>query len=151
MIDKEAIAEGICLGYAEPFDLRDNDPAGEWVSPDITVYDYCLDKSRALLEEAGWGPDRELSLITYYQGELDRRVQADLQDQWGQVGIMVEVNVLDIPAFVERSREAGEYDIGSACCGGPAAPYEYTRDTCGKKPISAGGVFRPPGSRQHQT
>ena len=133
-IDKEAIAEGIWLGHAEAFDLRDNDPAGEWVSPDITIYDYDPEKSKTLLEEAGWDPDRELSLITYYQGDLDRRVLAALQDQWGQVGIKVEVNVLDTPAFIERSREAGDYDIGYACCGGPAAPYEYTRDSCEKSP-----------------
>jgi peptide/nickel transport system substrate-binding protein len=133
-IDKEAIAEGIWLGHAEAFDLRDNDPAGEWVSPDITIYDYDPEKAKTLLEEAGWDPDRELSIITYYQGDLDRRVLAALQDQWGQVGIKVEVNVLDTPAFIERSREAGDYDIGYACCGGPAAPYEYTRDSCEKSP-----------------
>jgi ABC-type transport system substrate-binding protein len=51
-LDREAMAEAYYGDLAEVLHIRLTNP--EFVSPNITKYEYNPDKARALLEEAGW-------------------------------------------------------------------------------------------------
>lgn len=53
-IDKQFVLDTIFLGYAAPATgpIPANDPV--FYTPDVTVYDFDLDKARALLDEAGY-------------------------------------------------------------------------------------------------
>lgn len=133
-IDRTAIAEGIYgPGQALPYEYVNIDPNHDWISPDIPMYPYDLEKAKALLAEAGWDPNQELKLITYYQSELDRSVVAAMQQYWADAGIKVAVEHMDGPTFVARFYENPDFDLGYGCCG-VALPFEYPRYSCTNMP-----------------
>ena len=77
----------------------------DFVSPNITTYDYDPDKARALLEEAGWDTEQEVDFVTYYQDDQNKSIHAAMQQYWNDVGIKVELVYLDGPAWVARVLE----------------------------------------------
>jgi len=72
---------------------------------------YDLDAARSLLEEAGYGPDNplELTIITSTFPTFGT-IATLMQAQLAQVGVVVNVDVLDFSALLELAR-AGNYDL----------------------------------------
>ena len=114
-LDREAMAEAYYGDLAEVLHIRLTNP--EFVSPNITKYDYDPDKARALLEEAGWDTEQEVSFVTYYQDDQNKRIHAAMQQYWNDVGIKVDLVYLDGPAWVARVYDNDEFDMSYGCCG----------------------------------
>ena len=114
-LDREAMAEAYYGDLAEVLHIRLTNP--EFVSPNITKYEYDPDKARALLEEAGWDTEQEVSFVTYYQDDQNKRIHAAMQQYWNDVGIKVDLVYLDGPAWVARVYDNDEFDMSYGCCG----------------------------------
>ncbi len=114
-LDRESMAEAYYGELAEVLHLRLTNP--EFVSPDITKYEYNPDKARELLAEAGWDSEQEVSFVTYYQDDQNKRIHAAMQQFWADVGIDVELVYLDGPAWVARVYDNDEFDLSYGCCG----------------------------------
>ena len=114
-LDREAMAEAYYGELAEVLHLRLTNP--EFVSPNITKYDYDPDKARALLEEAGWDSEQEVSFVTYYQDDQNKRIHAAMQQYWNDVGIKVDLVYLDGPSWVARVYDNDDFDMSYGCCG----------------------------------
>ena len=133
-IDREAITTGIYgPGQAFVYDYDNVDPNHTWISPDVPKYPYDPEKAMELLAEAGWDPNHELSFATYYQTELDRNITAAMQQYWAAVGVKVNVEHMDAPAWVARVYENSDFDLGYGCCG-ISLPFEYSRYSCANVP-----------------
>ena len=114
-LDREAMAEAYYGELAEVLHVRLSNP--EFVSPNITTYAYDPDKARELLAEAGWDAEHEVSFVTYYQDDQNKRIHAAMQQYWGDVGIKVDLVYLDGPAWVARVYDNDEFDLSYGCCG----------------------------------
>ena len=114
-LDREAMAEAYYGELAEVLHLRLTNP--EFVSPDITKYEYNPDKARELLAEAGWDTEQEVSFVTYYQDDQNKRIHAAMQQYWNDVGIKVDLVYLDGPAWVARVYDNDDFDLSYGCCG----------------------------------
>lgn len=111
-IDMETIVEFILLGYGQeatgPF------PSGMWAfNPDARRYSYDLDKAMNMMAEAGWTPGSdgilqkdgqrfEFTLETNQGNELREQMVVIIQEQLSELGIKVNVSVLEWPTFVDR-------------------------------------------------
>ncbi|NMB02442.1 MAG: peptide-binding protein [Firmicutes bacterium] len=111
-VDMESIVEFILLGYGQeatgPF------PAGMWAyNPDARRYPYDPDKAMKMLAEAGWTPGKdgilekdgqrfEFTLETNQGNELREQMVVIIQEQLSEIGIVVNVSILEWPTFVDR-------------------------------------------------
>ncbi len=114
-LDRESMAEAYYGELAEVLHLRLTNP--EFVSPNITKYEYNPDRARELLAEAGWDSEQEVSFVTYYQDDQNKRIHAAMQQFWADVGIKVDLVYLDGPAWVARVYDNDEFDLSYGCCG----------------------------------
>ncbi len=114
-LDREAMAEAYYGELADVLHLRLTNP--EFVSPDITKYEYDPDKAKELLAEAGWDSEQEISFVTYYQDDQNKRIHAAMQQFWNDVGVKVELVYLDGPAWVARVYDNDDFDLSYGCCG----------------------------------
>ncbi len=114
-LDREAMAEAYYGELADVLHLRLTNP--EFVSPDITKYDYNPDRARELLAEAGWDADKEISFVTYYQDDQNKRIHAAMQQFWADVGVKVDLVYLDGPSWVARVYDNDDFDLSYGCCG----------------------------------
>ncbi len=114
-LDRESMAEAYYGELAEVLHLRLTNP--EFVSPNITKYEYNPDRARELLAEASWDSEQEVSFVTYYQDDQNKRIHAAMQQFWADVGIKVDLVYLDGPAWVARVYDNDEFDLSYGCCG----------------------------------
>ncbi len=105
-IDREAIVERIFSGFAKPAtQLITSDVMG--YNPDIPLWPYDPNQARALIEAAradGVPVDLELTIV----GRIDMYANAtkamqDLQLWLAEIGLNVKLEMLDKPAWRERS------------------------------------------------
>ncbi|MCC6453875.1 MAG: ABC transporter substrate-binding protein [Caldilineaceae bacterium] len=133
-IDREAITTGIYgPGQAFVYDFDNIDPNHTWISPNVPDYPYDPELAKQLLADAGWDASRELSFVTYYLTELDRNVVAAMQQYWADVGVKVNVEHMESPAWAARVYEEPDFDLGYGCCG-ISVPFEYSRYSCANVP-----------------
>ncbi len=66
-----------------------------------------IEGAKALLEEAGYGDGLTISILGT---QSDQGLYTVLQAQLAQIGITVEINLVDIPTFVQGAN-GGDYDI----------------------------------------
>ncbi len=133
-IDREAITTGVYgPGQAFVYDWDNIDPNNTWISPDVPDYPYDPEMAEQLLADAGWDSSRELEFVTYYLTELDRNVVAAMQQYWAQVGVTVNVEHMESPAWAARVYEEPDFDLAYGCCG-ISLPYEYSRYSCANVP-----------------
>lgn len=72
------------------------------------------DKARALLADAGFGPDNPLSFSLTFRNAGDRRLtMVALQDMWKQVGVDVKLNGQEVKVAYNSFR-AGDFEVGDA-------------------------------------
>ena len=109
-IDKEAINKVVYLGLGDE-SCNFIPPALDWAYEKIDCPKRDLDKARALLAEAGY-PDG-FSVKLYPPGGEDHSYKAALvvQQNLLELGIEVEIIVLEINAWVRDLWKAGEYEM----------------------------------------
>ena len=66
-IDMEAIVDSLFEGKAEV--AKSFTAPGDWLNPEIPVYEYNPEKAKELLKEAGWPADYTLDVVYYYDDQ----------------------------------------------------------------------------------
>jgi len=80
------------------------------------LYPYNPDKARELLKEAGWDPNREVEMITYYTAYED--FWGAVQQQLAAVGFKMKPVVLEVGAWVDSFYKNYDWEMMFAGMGG---------------------------------
>lgn len=97
-VDKNAIVENLLQTLATPIP-GPLFPEVRGYDPDVAGYEYDLDKAKALMEEAGVGDGFEATLDTTAP---NKEVSEALAGMWQQIGVTVNVNVLETGVMTEK-------------------------------------------------
>lgn len=109
-LDREAIVDSVIHGQGTVAHAPGS-PANWAFNPDTVVYEYDPEKAKSLLEEAGWsegddgyfekdGEKFSFTLKTS-QGESREKIAEVAQQQYKEIGIDVDIEVMEWSAFVE--------------------------------------------------
>ncbi|WP_165875215.1 ABC transporter substrate-binding protein [Natrarchaeobius chitinivorans] len=132
-IDRESIANDLLEGIADTA-VGPYPSVVEWEADDLEPYEHDLEQARSLLADAGWeatedgvrrrdGEPLEIRVVTYPNRPALPDIATVLQDQLGEVGFDVDVEVIEVSAIHERAAEAADVVIWSAnVYGWPADP-----------------------------
>ncbi|WP_238008754.1 ABC transporter substrate-binding protein [Dactylosporangium sp. AC04546] len=84
----------------------------DFVDPSIKEYEFNTDLSKQLLAEAGFGPDKPLSLTMIYslQDAVTSQWAALVKDDAAKAGITINLQGMDRNTYLAKT-SAGEYDI----------------------------------------
>jgi peptide/nickel transport system substrate-binding protein len=119
-VDKEALNQAVWGGIYSPAASPLMKPTFGYEPKTEEVYTFDPERAASMLEEAGWvlnGEIREkegktLSFSWPIQDRPDDNGMATfIQGAWRAVGADVVVEPMERGAFVERTREAGDYDL----------------------------------------
>jgi peptide/nickel transport system substrate-binding protein len=120
-INKEAIIQGILLGYGKP--ATGPYKPGTWAhNPDVKKYSYDPQKARGLLAEAGWkdtdgdgildrsGQPFVFEIITNQGNEIRAKTAEIIQKQLAEVGMRVKIRTIEWAALVNEFINKGRFD-----------------------------------------
>ena len=100
-----------------------------WVNDNVEKYDFDAGKAKQLLQDAGYrlqdnhlvgndGQPVKLQ-VSYPTSSAPRgKIAAYLQQQYGQLGITVEIKVLDFDAYTDQVQDRRDFDISLGAYGG---------------------------------
>lgn len=119
-IDKQELIDGVLLGLGEPV-ASPYKPGTRWSNPDLRPYPYDPEKARSLLREAGYADhdgdgilDRDgkpLAFEILTNQNKQREMSAVLiQRRLKEIGIDVNIRVLEWASFIGRFIKTGEFD-----------------------------------------
>ena len=97
-------------------------PVTSYYDPAVEgAYPYDIEKAKALLQEANWDPNTEVSLLVP-TGNVVRELSADIiQAGLAEAGINVKIEKMDFPTLMARFK-ANEFDLGLVGWGGVLDP-----------------------------
>lgn len=109
-IDKQAIVEGANFGFGTVIGTHATPAEPYWI--DIEPYPYDPERARELLEEAGYG-DGELTLSFELPEpyNIERTAGQVIAQQLTEVGIDVELTVVEWGTWLERIFTGADYDM----------------------------------------
>jgi peptide/nickel transport system substrate-binding protein len=117
-IDRQGIVDGLLGGYDKPADTMLT-PAHVGYVADLKGYEYDPAKAKALLKEAGVGPNTEFSLFT--SPTFDQRIVTAIQQMLTEVGIKVTMSTSDFSSWLKRAQsppaEFGAMTFSRWSCG----------------------------------
>ena len=120
-IDKQELIDGVLLGLGEPVSSPYK-PGTRWTNPDLKPYPYNVEKAKTLLRQAGF-EDRNGDGILDRNGQplafeiltnqnKQREMSAVLiQRRLREIGIDVQIRVLEWASFVGRYIKTGDFDV----------------------------------------
>ncbi|MDX2221358.1 MAG: ABC transporter substrate-binding protein [Rhodospirillaceae bacterium] len=101
-VDKQAIVAGLLAGLTVPSGQpASRETAG--YNPDVTPYPFDPDKARALLAEAGYGPDRPLKLrfqVMIDRTPADAAIYQTTAEMLAKVGVDLELQTVTFPTWL---------------------------------------------------
>ena len=111
-VDKKALVEGVMLGYGTP--IGSHRSPGESCYVDLSGYHpYDPGRARALLQEAGYGPQNPLrftfTLAAPYPYE--RRLGEAIAAQLAQIGVQARLEVVEWATWLSRVFRGAEYQM----------------------------------------
>jgi peptide/nickel transport system substrate-binding protein len=117
-IDRQGIVDGLLGGYDKPADTMLT-PAHVGYVAGLKGYEYDPAKAKALLKEAGVGPNTEFSLFT--SPTFDQRIVTAIQQMLTEVGIKVTMSTSDFSSWLKRAQsppaEFGAMTFSRWSCG----------------------------------
>lgn len=134
-VDSEAIITVTVNGEATPQESYLGDGAIGY-SSDVTVYDYDLEKAKALLAEAGYADGFECSV--YVASDARSRAAQVLQASLSQIGITLKIEQMDSGVFYDKSG-AGDHDMALTGWVANAEPDNTFRPLFHSSNVGAGG------------
>ncbi len=115
-VDRDTIISALQQGYAKPVNIVLT-PANFGYLPDIPGWPHDPARARALLKEAG-AEGAAIQFLT--SPAYDRRLNEAVQQMLGEVGLKVEIVMLDQPTYLRRRQgtpeEAGALSQGRWSC-----------------------------------
>ncbi len=121
-VDREAFANTVFLGAGVPIWGPITPGNQKWFSPNVPRYAFSVDRAKTLLAGLGlanrdadeWleddqGTEARFSVLTYRGNTSLERSAAVLRDDLRQVGIAVEVSLIEQNALIERMLK-GDFD-----------------------------------------
>ncbi len=110
LINREGIVSRVLAGIGTP-GVGPIPESLPWFNPNVMRYEYSLDKAKALLAEAGYGPgDISIRLFTN-ENPTRMRIAEILQFEAQRAGIEVEVIIEEWGAYLTRIQETDDFDI----------------------------------------
>jgi peptide/nickel transport system substrate-binding protein len=111
-VDKKALVEGVMLGFGTP--IGSHRSPGESCYEDLSgFYPYDPAKARALLQEAGYGPNNPLrftfTLAAPYPYE--RRLGEAIAAQLAQIGVQARLEVVEWATWLSRVFRGADYQM----------------------------------------
>ncbi|MEH7503000.1 ABC transporter substrate-binding protein [Neobacillus drentensis] len=76
-------------------------------NPDQTMYDYDLEKAKALLKEAGLEKGFDLEILISENNEVRKNIAVMLQSDFKKIGINLKIKTLAWPTFLETVTSGG--------------------------------------------
>lgn len=125
-IDEQVIVEQLFAGTAT--DISCIFSADQYTPEGLDDYAYDPDMARQLLEEAGWSQEGPIEFFTYYDDQLSNDVMVTIQQFLADVGVDVEIRVMDVPSFTERVNTTEDWHVfygGAANGPDPAVTRTY--------------------------
>lgn len=97
-------------------------PVTYYYNPEVEgKFPYDPEKAKALLAEAGWDPNYEVTLIVPI-GNIVRELSADIiQANLTEIGMKVNIEKMDFPTLISRFK-SGDFDLGLVGWGGVLDP-----------------------------
>jgi len=123
-IDKEAIIAGVYNNVGKKADSTLG-PKVIGYSPNVKSYPYDLNKAKALLAEAGY-PNGFKATVYLNDNKARINVAEVLQSQLKQIGIDLEVKVLEFGAYLEAAAK-GETDLFISGWGNATGDADYNQ------------------------
>lgn len=123
-IDREGIIEGVLFDRGTPLWGPESPANKKWYEPDVKKYPYSPDKSRDLLEEAGFtwddagrlhdeaGNRVTFSLITNHENPTRTAMATVFRENMQDLGIDVQVQFLDFATLVSKIQSSFDYEAG---------------------------------------
>ena len=108
-IDKSAIVEGANFGFGTIIGTHATPAEPYWI--DTEPYPYDPQRARVLLEEAGYGEELTLSFALPEPYNIERTSGQVIAQQLSEVGIDVELSVVEWGTWLERIFTGGDYDL----------------------------------------
>jgi peptide/nickel transport system substrate-binding protein len=97
-------------------------PNNKWANPNVEKYDFDLNRSRQLLQEAGYRLDGNvlrdrngqavtLDILWPTTSQPRGKMATYLQQQWRQLGIEANVTGMEFNSFIERYSRRKDFDV----------------------------------------
>ncbi len=110
LIDRDAIVEHIFNGIGQP-GVSPVPAALPWYNDDVPRYHYDRERSRELLEEAGYGEgDIELQFHVWEDSDM-LRIAEIIQFEAAEIGVDLELHVEEWGTFLSRVTQSDDYDL----------------------------------------
>ncbi|WP_240722395.1 ABC transporter substrate-binding protein [Poseidonocella sp. HB161398] len=101
-IDREALAEALFAGLAEPAHGQLVNPKSFGFNPEIRAYDYDPDRAKALIEEAG-ATGKTVTLVGEAGRWLkDRELIEAVGAYWQEAGLNVEIHIEEFGEYLNQ-------------------------------------------------
>jgi peptide/nickel transport system substrate-binding protein len=129
-VDKQELIDTLLLGLGTPGIAIIPTGLGDWFNDTITDYPFDIAEANQLLDEAGYldtngdgirecpasmdcGDRQELRFRLNYPDDIDEapRMAQDLADWWGQIGIDLQIQVLDPDTLTSVCCPSFDYDV----------------------------------------
>ena len=109
-INKEALLKVVFSGIGNPSSGMVPSSTPHAFPAGNVPYPYDLARAKALLAEAGYPDGFEISIDTLAGNADDEAISATLQQMWGQVGIKLDISLVDYATRFARYRQ-GVFDM----------------------------------------
>lgn len=108
--NKDALVQLILQGAGKPVTSGLMASTTQLATDNGPLYQYDLDKAKALIAEAGVAANTEITLTTLAGSADDGIILAALQQMWSDIGIKLNVAQVDGPTRGAKNR-SGDFDI----------------------------------------
>jgi len=108
--NKEALVQLVLHGAGKPVTSGLMASTTQLATDNGPIYQYDLDKAKALIAEAGVAQGTKITLTTLAGSADDGIILAALQQMWADIGIDLSVEQVDGPTRGAKNR-SGEFDI----------------------------------------
>lgn len=112
-INRQEIVDGLLRGFGKAIytPWGDNHPFYN-TELDLTGYEpYDPEGAKALLEEAGWDFNQEITITAASNSEVRQQICMMVQQYWSAIGLKVEVETVDFPTMFS-GLSSGDTEIG---------------------------------------